>query len=137
MRKAQSKNPYPQNLLMDILKFYGNYAINYKGLKYALGCLNALQFEIIYRYYKEMRTYKEIGEELNFTPEYICKIKFAAIEKLRNYKLKRYIICKKRIPKEDTISYTYDRDIIEFNTLSDRTYKILMRNALDTPRKML
>lgn len=137
MKNKYIELEYPKNLIADMNSSDRKIEYSNKGLEYALSCLTDLQQDIILKYYKERKTYKVISEELIYTPEHICKVKLQVIEKLRNYKLYRYIIGQMKVPQEGSVSYIYDRHIIEMNSIGERTYKTLMRKKLDTPRKIL
>lgn len=137
MRNFHTVIGYPMNIAADILESKNMQEINVQGVNYALSCLDSRQQEILYRHYKQNKTLVTIGEELNYTPDYIYRLKSAAMSKLRDRKLLRYMTCEKSVPKKDSIHYIYDRHIIDLNFLSDKTYKLLLENKLTTPRKIL
>lgn len=89
MKKTASKDPYPLNLLKEVIIKQGvelPESITYDilaGVQYALGALTDREQQIIHLRYEERKSFAKIAEILSETKESICEQEHFALFKLR------------------------------------------------------
>lgn len=139
------ESPYPYNLIEDATGEICDIVIeedNEKGLEYSLSLLTDKQKEVMLLYYKDGKTYEQIGNLYNITREGIRQIINKALRTIRSprclhrifYGYNAYNNKLKEIPIPTTD--ILDTSIMDMN-LSNRSYNCLQKVSISNLRDIV
>ena len=96
-RQAMLKQPYPLNMLLNLLDATVLEAPEltsdvFAGIEYALSKLTDREREVLHQRYEERKTYSSIGTSLHVTASTVQKNEYSAFRKLRHRQIMGYIL---------------------------------------------